>query len=177
MNDETPSSNPIQITLPNIHRLLGLGWGVLALLLAVTFLLPNFSMATLQLNGIDVIRMTFKDTDSLRKIFDDSSFFLMVGVPIMYLLLAMVLGFAAVMRIMGKMSWLPMPVTITAIVTTVITVIGIFVIGDDARDVPFLGKLMPKPIWGYHAALIWQGFAATLGILHLMMNRRTSAQA
>lgn len=177
MKDESSSPDSIQITLPNIDKLLGLGWALLALLLAVTFLLPNFSMATMQLNGIDVIEMSFKDTDSLRKIFDDSSFFLMVGVPIMYLMLAFALGFAGLMKIMGKMSWLPMPITIACMVTTVITLIGFFMIGDDGRSVPFLGKLMPRPIWGYSMALIWQGFAATLGILHLIMQSRSSSKA
>lgn len=177
MKDESSSPGSIQITLPNIDKLLGVGWAVLALLLAVTFLLPNYSMATLQLNGIDVIQMSFKDTESLRKIFDDSSFFLMVGVPIMYLMLAFALGFAAWMKIVGKMNWLLMPITIACMVSTVITLIGLFMIGDDGRSMPFLGKLMPRPIWGYSMALIWQGFAATLGILHLVMKSRPSSKA
>lgn len=173
---EAPNTNSgsFQITLPNPGRLLSIAWAIIALLMAVCYLIPNYKIATINLNGIDVIRMGFND-QTLHRIWDDSSYVLMVGVPMAYLGLAILLGIAALLRIRGKAKQLPLVGTVFSLIVLVLSVLGLFLIGGDASDVPFLGKLMPRPVIGYHFSMILQGFAAALGLFYLMGQRRGTA--
>lgn len=176
MEKESPTPQPqqwqFQIAIAKPNRLLGYFWGTLAFLLLVLFLLPNYSMATLELNGFDALQLAFKDTENLRRIVDDSSYLLMVAVPTLYLALGVLTIAAAVMVVFGKAEKLAMMTTGFAIVVFILAVIGAFTIGGNASDMPFFGKLMPKPIYGYHFAIICQGLICFSGILYWILRGR-----
>lgn len=164
-----PQPWKFQIAITRPHRLLGYFWGVLAFLLMLLFLLPNYTMATLELNGWDAMQLAFKDTEHLRKMLDDSSYLLMVAVPGLYLALGILTAVAAIMVGLEKGEKLAMIATGFATVVFILAIIGAFTIGGNASDMPFFGKLMPKPVYGYHFALVCQGLIALSGILYWIL--------
>lgn len=175
MEDQDTSTQRVQITLQHPHRLLACAWAALGLLLIVTFFIPNYGMAVLQMNGVDTLRMSFKDTDHLRKLFDDASYFLMVSVPIGYLLLGIGCTAAAVLLWLHKgRKWVP-PLAGASLVLLVLTIVGLFVIGSNSSAVPWIGKLVPKPIYGYHLAMMAQGLICATGIMYWVLQGRRSA--
>jgi hypothetical protein len=169
MENQPPPSGPVTLVLRDPNRILAVIWTVAAVLLIITFLLPNYSIATLKLNGIDTLRMSIKDADTLRKLFDDSSYLTMILVPILYLGLGIFLAMVAVWQWTGKgKSWV-LPTTIAVLAVMIITIIGLFVIGNNAKDVPFISKLMPQTIYGYHFALCLQVLAFLAGLGYLVL--------
>ncbi|MBK9449194.1 MAG: hypothetical protein IPN95_07225 [Bacteroidetes bacterium] len=173
MEENSPTPGPqawkFQIAITRPHRLLGYFWGILAFLLMLLFLLPNYTMATLELNGWDAMQLAFKDTEHLRKMLDDSSYLLMVAVPGLYLALGILTAVAAIMVGLEKGEKLAMIATGFATVVFILAIIGAFTIGGNASDMPFFGKLMPKPVYGYHFALVCQGLIALSGILYWIL--------
>ncbi|MEY3442091.1 MAG: hypothetical protein RLZZ519_372 [Bacteroidota bacterium] len=178
-NSSLPTPQPwkFQIAITRPHRLLGYFWGVLALLLMLLFLLPNYTMGKLEMQGYDAFSLAFKDTEHLRKMLDDSSYLLMVAVPGLYLVLGILTAVAAVMVGLGKGEKLAMIATGFAIVVFILGLIGAFTIGGNASDMPFFGKLMPKPVYGYHFALVCQGLIALSGILYWILRGQSRRMA
>lgn len=166
-----PPTQPwnIQIAITRPRRLLGYVWGVLSVLLLLLFLLPNFTMATMKLNGWDAMRLAFEDTEHLSRMLDDSSYLLMVVVPTLSLGLGIMTVAAAVMVVFEKGERLVMIVTVFAMVVFILALIGAFTIGGNASDLPFFGKLMPKPMYGYHFGLVCHGLIAISGILYWIL--------
>ncbi len=179
MEEESPKPPPrqwqFQLAISKPNQLLGYFWGILAFLLLILFLLPNYSMANLELNGFDALQLAFKDTENLRRIVDDSSYLLMVAVPALYLALGMLTLPAAAMMVFEKGEKLAMMTTGFAIVVFILALIGAFTIGGNASDMPFFGKLMPKPVYGYHFALICQGLICFSGILYWILRGRAQS--
>jgi hypothetical protein len=179
---ENASSEPATVTPlakvlgPYLRKLLAGTWGVLALLLLIAFLLPNYRIATLDKNGFDVVDLLFQDTSHLREITNDSSYLLMVTVPISYLLLAAVALFAAVKLYLGKGDELSMVVTGAAAVVLILTIIGLYTIGSDGREVPFFGKLMPRPVLGYHLAIVWEAITLSAGVIYHVIRLQNAAR-
>jgi hypothetical protein len=176
MEKETPETPPnrwqFQFAIREPARLLACIWGGLALLLLLSFLLPNYSMAVLEMNGWDAFRMAFKDTENLRKMVDDSSYLLMVIVPLAYLMVGLAAAVSALRLWRGKGRQMAMFTTGIALVVWILALVGYFTIGANANQMPFFGKLMPKPIYGYHLALVWQGLVCLTGIAYWALETR-----
>jgi hypothetical protein len=175
MEPQNRDGQSVVIRLGNFPQLLAVGWIGLGLLLLLCFFLTNYTMALMNINGPELFRMSFRSSDSFRKIFDDSSFFMMVTVPILYLLLALGVGIAGIFLLQGKGKKVVLPLLCAAGFCFVYSLIGSMVIGREVADIAFFTKFMPKPTTGYYFALVLQLLIFGLGLMYFVRSNRKAA--
>jgi hypothetical protein len=175
MENLEPESPPIGFTIRHPDRLLAAVWVAVGLLLLLSFFLPNFEMAGMDLNGPKLVDMLFRQNADMGRLFDDAGFFMMVTVPIACLALGLACLTLGTLTLLRRGPQVTLFIAAWSLVGLIYMIIGAIVIDGSGSDAPFLSKLVPKPTMVYWLALVLHVVlsAATTGFLILV--RRPAA--
>jgi hypothetical protein len=154
---EGQGSTPRQflLTIPDPQRLLGYLWISLGALLFLTFFLPNFTVASLEITGPKLISDFLRQDTNPARILDDLGFFMMVAVPSFYACLAiitLVLGGLA----LARRPIQPLFLVFFGLFGFLFSIYGAWVIGSHDTEIRLFAKLLPRPIFGYWIAMATQ---------------------
>lgn len=178
MNEAQPTENPFENPLKSsIPKLLGAFWIVAALLLMLCFFMSNFSMVFKEFSGFEMVKIVFKDTESLRKVGDTTSFLLMVTVPILYFglaIYALVVGISSIGKNKLSSNWI---FTIVSGIVLLVSILGMFMIGNEAAEVALVSKFMPKPSGGYYFAFFLQLLLFLSGLFTIWQDSNKAQKA
>ena len=94
MTEPPTIENTVPDTLKSqLAKGLGLFWILSGILLLFCFFISNYSMVLKDFSGLDMVKIVFKDTETLRQVGDTTTFLLMVLIPIFYFGLAVFFNF------------------------------------------------------------------------------------
>ncbi len=170
---ESQESRPRQflLTVPDPQRLLGYLWVGLGALLFLTFFLPNFTVASLEITGPKLISDFLRKDTNPARILDDLGFFMMVAVPSFYFCLAVItLGLGGLA--LARRPIQPLFLVFCGMFGFVFSIYGAWVIGNHDTQIPLFAKLLPRPIFGYWIAMATQFLIFALSFGYWWIRRR-----
>lgn len=174
---ESTDEGPLTFLKPD--RWIVWAWLLAAGLLMVTFFLPNFEMAGMDLSGPKLIEILLRRDSEFLRVFDDAGFFMMVFAPLLNLFIAVLTIACGVWILAGQKRPMLLWVGILHLGGFFFAITTMIVVENSHSNLPFLSKLTPEPAAAFWWATVLEGsvFLLSCGLWQTRRMASPSAQA
>jgi hypothetical protein len=150
----------------------GILWLILGLFLMLAFFLPNYTTPVIDIDGLDLLKTATRDPKAFSRLTRDLPTFFMVVAPFAYAILGLLALITGAFSINGRKSSLEMLVMVWAGLSTVTSLLTVFLLLNRHDAPSFFMKMLPKPGTVFYMTILAGGVILVSGILRKSLSKK-----